>query len=49
VNERQRYALTHPITDPSDPNEVARISRRLQRVEPHPFGLLILTTLAVDR
>jgi hypothetical protein len=49
VNQRQRYALTHPITDPSDGRTVERVSRRLQTAAPHPSGYTIVTTLAVDR
>jgi hypothetical protein len=49
VNQRQRYALTHPITDPSDERTLTRVSRRLQTAAPHPSGYTIVTTLAVDR
>jgi hypothetical protein len=49
MDERQRYALTHPISDPDDPRELARVNRHLQRVRRQTRPLLILSTLAVDR
>jgi hypothetical protein len=45
MNERQRHALTHPLTDPSDLHALARL--RGQRR--HSDGYTIGTILAVDR
>lgn len=44
TTERQAYALTHPITDPSttDPGDY-------RLIEPQPDGNLLVTMLAVDR
>jgi hypothetical protein len=44
VNDRQTYALTHPITDPAT-HDVGPY----QQVEPQPDGNLLLSILAVDR
>jgi hypothetical protein len=45
VNERQAYALTHPISD-ARPRPGATDPYRAQRVV---RGLLIMSILAVDR
>lgn len=44
MNDRQAYALAHPITDP-DAHDI----RPYQLVEPQPDGNLLLSVLAVDR
>jgi hypothetical protein len=46
VNGRQRYALTHPITDP-DPLTVD--IRPYQLLKRQPDGNLLLSVLALDR
>lgn len=30
MNERQRFALTHPITDPDDHAEIAKVNAALR-------------------
>lgn len=43
MNDRQAYALSHPLTDPSDstaPYTAVRV---------HARGFLLLSILAVDR
>lgn len=50
MNERQRYALTHPITDPSAIQELAKAQTKLRKVRRHPTrGFLLMSILAVDR
>ena len=44
MNERQAYALAHPITDPR-----GGIDPKLRAVRRHPRGFNISTILAVDR
>lgn len=44
MNERQAYALTHPLTDPArDSTEPYTAVRK------HARGFLLLSILAVDR
>ena len=44
MNDRQAYALTHPINDPdADPIDPYRL------IEPQPDGNLLMSILAVDR
>lgn len=44
MNDRQAYALTHPI---NDPDRATTDPYRL--VEPQPDGNLLMSILAVDR
>ena len=44
MNDRQAYALDHPITDPDTATTDA-----YRRVDPQPDGNLIMSILAVDR
>jgi hypothetical protein len=43
VNDRQGYALTHPLNDPDGDLDPYRVMRR------HATGLLLMSILAVDR
>lgn len=45
MNERQAFALTHPLEDPTD----ARALALLRGQRRHADGYLILSVLAVDR
>jgi hypothetical protein len=44
VNERQAYALVHPIDNPR-----GAMDPRLRHVRKHPRGFNLSTVLAVDR
>lgn len=44
IEQRQAYALAHPV---NDPREV--LAPAFQQVRKHPRGFSILTILAVDR
>lgn len=45
MNERQAYALTNPLTDPTDIRALARL-RGMRR---HARGFIVQSILAVDR
>ena len=49
MTPRQAYAITHPITDPGDPQELARINVEATTTRRHPKGQHIMSILAVDR
>lgn len=49
MDERQRYALTNPVTDPSDVRQVAAVQDQLRQVRRHARGFLLQSILAVDR
>jgi hypothetical protein len=49
VNQRQAYALAHPIDDPASPVHVAAVKAGLRRVRRHGGGWQIVSILAVDR
>lgn len=46
MNERQRFALTHPL---SDPTADRALMSQLTAVRRHGTGLLVMSILAVDR
>lgn len=46
MNERQKFALTHPL---SDPTKDRALMERLTAVRKHGTGLLVMSILAVDR
>lgn len=48
MDQRQLYAISHPITDPDDPREHARMDG-MRKVRRHGGGWLIMSILAVDR
>lgn len=45
MNERQHFALTHPLSSGSD----FKLMRRLEDVRRHGTGLLVMSIVAVDR
>jgi hypothetical protein len=49
MTPRQLYAITHPLTDPSDINSIASIESGLKQFRRHPKGPYVLSILAVDR
>ena len=49
MNSRQAYALAHPITDPDDTRELAKVNAELTTTRRHHTGHIIMTILAVDR
>lgn len=46
MNERQSFALTHPLSDPARDQA---LMARLTSVRKHATGLLVRSILAVDR
>jgi hypothetical protein len=49
LNERQRYALTHPLLSDGSARD-ARTMQHQTRVRPHPSRpFLLMSILAVDR
>ncbi len=46
MNERQRFALTNPLTDPTADHQ---LMRQLTATRRHGTGLYVMSILAVDR
>lgn len=46
MNERQAFALAHPL---SDPVKDRALMEKLTNVRKHATGLLVMSILAVDR
>lgn len=47
MNERQAFALTHPLTDPHA--DQALMQNHLTATRRHGTGLIVMSILAVDR
>lgn len=45
MNERQAFALAHPLSGPDDRDLMAKLTA----VRKHGTGLLVMSILAVDR
>lgn len=46
MNERQAFALTHPLTNPTGDTA---LMRQLTATRRHGTGLIVMSILAVDR